>query len=204
MAPAETRHALLQAALYVFRAQGYAATTVEQLCRAAGVSKGAFFHHWPSKEALALAAIEHWNQMTGALFAEAPYQREKEPRAWVLAYLDFRLDLIGGQTPDWTCLLGTLLQECFQSHPALAAAAGAGIEAHVQTLVGQIESARLRHAPDADWDAADLARSLQAGLQGAFIMAKAGGGAPAAKACVRYLRRHVELLLPDQPFGVPT
>ena len=51
----DARPALLDAALSVFRAQGYAGTSVDDLCRAAGVTKGAFFHHFASKEANATA-----------------------------------------------------------------------------------------------------------------------------------------------------
>ncbi len=41
---------LLDAAVHVVRQKGYAATSVDDLCKAAGVTKGAFFHHFESKE----------------------------------------------------------------------------------------------------------------------------------------------------------
>ena len=67
--PSDTRQRLLDAAVQVFRRQGYCATTVDDLCAQAQVTKGGFFHHFKGKEAFALAAIDHWNQTTGALFA---------------------------------------------------------------------------------------------------------------------------------------
>ena len=45
---------LLDAALQVIREQGYSASTVDDLCQAAGVTKDAFFHHFTSNEALVL------------------------------------------------------------------------------------------------------------------------------------------------------
>ena len=69
------RDKLLEAAFALIRAKGYSATTVDELCAAAGVTKGAFFHHFESKEALAVAAANHWSSITGALFAAAPYHR---------------------------------------------------------------------------------------------------------------------------------
>jgi TetR/AcrR family transcriptional repressor of nem operon len=41
---------LLDAALTVIRTKGYAATTVDDICHAAGVTKGSFFHHFKSKD----------------------------------------------------------------------------------------------------------------------------------------------------------
>ena len=64
----ETRHEsktkLLEAALKVIRAKGYTATRVEDVCEAAGLTKGSFFHHLESKEALALAASDYWIEGT--------------------------------------------------------------------------------------------------------------------------------------------
>lgn len=191
-----SRNRLLDAALRVFREKGYTATTVDDLCRAAGVTKGAFFHHFESKEAAALAAVEHWNEVTAALFDSAPYSRVEDPRERLLAYLDFRAELVRGALAEFTCLLGTLVQETFFSHPALRAACGAGIEAHLRTLVPTIEAARARYAPDADWSAESLARYTQAVLQGGFVLAKAANDPQPALEAVAYLKRCVEGLLP--------
>ncbi len=46
---------LLDAALSVIRTKGFSATTVDELCSAAGVTKGAFFHHFKSKDELGVA-----------------------------------------------------------------------------------------------------------------------------------------------------
>jgi TetR/AcrR family transcriptional repressor of nem operon len=193
---ASSRQRLLDAALHEFRSHGYAATTVDDLCRAAGVGKGSFFHHFPSKEALALEAVDHWNATTSELFAQAPYHAPAEPRDRVLAYVDFRAALLDGELADVTCLLGTIVQETWDSHPALREACRAGIELHADTLVRDIAEARLRHAPDADWTPQSLALFTQAALQGAFVLAKARGDAAAATEAVSHLRRYLELLLP--------
>src|ERR1700761_9341872 len=85
-----TRTRLLNAALRVIREKGYNATTVDELCTAAGATKGAFFHHFQSKEALAVEAANYWSERTGSLFAQAPYHLHADPLDRVLAYLDFR------------------------------------------------------------------------------------------------------------------
>ena len=49
-APAAAKTKLLDASLTAIRAKGYSATTVDNICETAGVTKGAFFHHFRSKE----------------------------------------------------------------------------------------------------------------------------------------------------------
>jgi TetR/AcrR family transcriptional regulator, transcriptional repressor for nem operon len=196
---ASAKSRLLHAALHLFREKGYNDTTLDDLCRAAKVTKGGFFHHFESKQALALAAIEHWNEVTGALFRAAPYQSVHDPRERLLAYIEFRRALIQGPACDFTCLLGTLVQETFLTYPELRAACRAGIESHASTLAATIEQARALHAPEAPWTAASLALHLQCVLQGAFILAKASDDASAAIDSIHHLRRYIEYLLPVQP-----
>ena len=54
-AESDSRTRLLDAAMHVIRAQGYSATTVDDICSEAGLTKGAFFYHFKSKEDLAVA-----------------------------------------------------------------------------------------------------------------------------------------------------
>jgi AcrR family transcriptional regulator len=56
----QTHLRILNAALVVFSRDGYAASSVNEICAEAGVSKGAFFHHFPTKQALFLELLETW------------------------------------------------------------------------------------------------------------------------------------------------
>jgi AcrR family transcriptional regulator len=56
----ETRGKLLQSALKLFGAKGYEATGVAEICAGSEVSKGAFYHHFPSKQALFIELLEDW------------------------------------------------------------------------------------------------------------------------------------------------
>src|SRR6202789_751447 len=101
---------LLNAALHVVRAKGYAASTVDDICAEAGVTKGSFFHHFKSKDDLALSATAHWDAMTEGFFAGASYHQPDDPLARLLGYIDFRSEILRGDLADYTCLLGTLVQ----------------------------------------------------------------------------------------------
>lgn len=56
----ETRSHLLTAAQNLFSQKGYDAASVADICAEAGVSKGAFYHHFESKQALFMHLLEVW------------------------------------------------------------------------------------------------------------------------------------------------
>ena len=192
MAPA--RRKILDAALITIREKGYAATTVDELCARAGVSKGSFFHHFEDKEALAVAAANHWSEMTGAFFAAAPYHSHKDPLDRVLGYIDFRRSILRGAVPEFTCLVGTMVQEVYDTNPAIRDACDASISGHAEKIEADVDEAMKLYGVIATWTAKSLALHTQAVLQGAFILAKAKGGAEIAISSVDHLRRYVELL----------
>jgi TetR/AcrR family transcriptional regulator, transcriptional repressor for nem operon len=198
------RDKILNAALSEIRTKGYSATSIDDLCAAAGVTKGAFFHHFEKKEALGVAAANHWSAMTSGFFAQAPYHRHDDPLERVLAYIAFRRDILQGNLPEFTCLVGTMAQEVHQSSPAIAAACDASMSGHAATIEPYIAEAMEQRGLDSTgtatgWSAASLALHTQAVLQGAFILAKAKGGPAIAQESADHLSRYVRLLFANHP-----
>ena len=194
----DARIRLLEAARDVFRRKGFGATSVDELCREAGVTKGAFFHHFRTKDALGVAAAEFWSETTGAFFEAAPYHGSDDPLNRVLAYLEFRCAIIDGPAPTFTCLVGTLAQEVHDTSPAIREACAESILGHAATLEHDIQAAIETHGIEpVGWDAASLARHTQAVLQGAFVLAKATNDADLARESIEHLRRYVGLLFGD-------
>jgi TetR/AcrR family transcriptional regulator, transcriptional repressor for nem operon len=192
---AGVRQNLLEAALSLIREKGYSSTSVDELCTQAGVTKGAFFHHFKSKDALAVAAANHWSEITGIFFETAPYHQHSDPLDRVLGYLDFRKAILKGEIAEFTCLVGTMVQEAYGTNPDIREACEASISGHAAKVEADIVQAmkryRIRRVP---WTAESLALHTQAVLQGAFILAKAKGGATIAAASIDHLHRYIELL----------
>ena len=193
-----SRERLLDAAVQVIRAKGYSAARIEDICAAAGLTKGAFFHHFDSKEACAIAAAAHFGKRAEALF-DAPYASLPDPRDRVFGYLDRRRAILQGALAEFTCLLGTMVQEAYDTHPAIRQACDRHISAHAARFAADVAEAKAAYAPDAEWSPESAALFLQAVLQGAFILAKARDGPEVAAECVDHLRRHFEQLLGKPP-----
>ena len=192
---ASARDKLLGAALRILREKGYNATAVDDLCAAAGVTKGAFFHHFKSKEDLAVAAANEWSRSTSAMFAAAAYHAHADPLDRVLAYIDLRADLIAGEISEFTCVAGTLAQEVFQTHPRIRDACRDSIFGHTGTLEADIAQALDLYRPDGGGvTARSLALHTQAVLQGGFILAKANDDPSIAADSIAHLRRYFEVL----------
>lgn len=190
----QSKTKLLNAALQVIRTRGYSATTVEDICNAAGVTKGSFFHHFKGKEDLAISAANYWSEITSGLFEGASYHAHVDPLDRVMGYIDFRKAILQGTLPEFTCLVGTMVQETFDTAPAIRDACERSISSHAATVAVDIAEAMKVHNIQADWTAESLALHTQAVLQGAFILAKAKGKAQIAGDSVDHLRRYVEML----------
>jgi TetR/AcrR family transcriptional repressor of nem operon len=193
-APHQSKVKLLDATLDVVRRRGYAATRVEDICAAAGVTKGSFFHHFDSKDELALAAAARWRENADALFATADFNTIEDPLDRLLGYIDFRKALLQGELAEYTCFAGTVIQESYATHPQLRDACARGMSENVAFLTPIISAAMRKHKIKSSWTAASLAQHTQAVLQGAFILAKAEGQAAVAAESVAHLRNYIELL----------
>jgi len=67
----ETRSRILEAAAECFARQGYDATGVAEICQRAGVTKGAFYHHFPTKQAVFMELLNQWLQVLDTQLATA-------------------------------------------------------------------------------------------------------------------------------------
>ena len=195
MAAAGSNERLLDAAVHVIRSKGYSAARVEDICDEAGLTKGAIFHHFASKEACAVAAAAHFAANADALFDAAPYTRlsdparpgaclrrfpQGDPSGRVAAgHLPARHDGAGGLRP----------------HPAIRAACDRYISEHAERLASDIAEAKALYAPEAVWSPGSAALFSQAVLQGGFVLAKAKHGPKVAADCLDHPKRYFEALL---------
>lgn len=170
--PAETREKLITATVRLILKQGFAATTVDQICAEAELTKGSFFHHFESKEAIGRAAVEWWGAFGTALYAEAWKDAGLDP----LEQLHRMLDIMSGFTerPDevCTCVVGMLSQELAQSHPAMRAECARQLDIWTANVAKMLQAAKEKHRPATDFDPVEIAWFLNSLWQGSMLIGK--------------------------------
>ncbi len=170
--PAETRQKLIGATVGLILKQGFTATTVDQVCGEAGLTKGSFFHHFESKEAIGKAALEWWGDFGTALYAEAWKDTTLDP----LEQLHRMFDIMSGFTerPDdvCTCVVGMLSQELAQSHPLLREECARQLDRWTENTAKMLAAAKARHKPRHDFDPTEVAWFLNSLWQGSMLVGK--------------------------------
>jgi TetR/AcrR family transcriptional repressor of nem operon len=167
-----TRQKLLDAAEELMLTKGYTATSVDEVCATAGLTKGSFFHYFEGKEHLGRLLAERFYASWQELSRSAPFRRENDPLERVLGHVDFFIEM--SHTPTWKgCLLGTFVQELSATHPGIRAVCAACLADLADSLKQDLDEAKAKYTPRARWNTRSLAEHLIAVAQGAIILAKA-------------------------------
>lgn len=188
--PVALRARVLDAAAYSFQANGYGATSMHDVIRAAAVTGGALYHHFPSKKDLALAVIAERVATEVAQTWIATVSDADTGAEGIAAVFETTADLLDRNGAVQGCPLGNLALELSLADEDLRAA----VEHAYRDWRGAI-AARLRRdgeagqAAFADDDPDGFADVVVAMFTGAMSIAKAEQKTIALRACVRRLRK---------------
>lgn len=170
--PVETRQRLVGATVQLILKQGFTATSVEQICNEAKLTKGSFFHHFESKEAVGKAAVEWWGAFGTSLYAEAWKDTGLDP----LHQLHRMFDIMSGFTERsnqvCTCVVGMLSQELAQSHPDLREECSRQLDLWTANTAKMLTAAKKWHQPKAKFDPVEIAWFLNSLWQGSMLIGK--------------------------------
>jgi TetR/AcrR family transcriptional repressor of nem operon len=170
--PAETRERLIAATVQLILKQGFAATTVDQICETAGLTKGSFFHHFENKEAIGKAAVGWWGVFGTALYAEAWKNVDLDPLEQVHRMLDIMSGFTERENEVCTCVVGMMGQELAQSHPEMRMECARQLEIWTQNVAKMLKAAKEKHQPEKDFDPEELAWFLNSLWQGSMLIGK--------------------------------
>lgn len=166
---APTKIALLDAAEQFMLRQGYRGVSIDSLCRQAKTGKSSFFHFFPSKKALAIAAAERYLERIVA----CARPRRRTPAAIARAWGEEAARVFEDPKAPASCLLGNLAQELASTDGEFRVVFARLFAIWSDALAWDLAAATRRRAPTAAQ--VRMGRVFLAALQGSIILAKAAG-----------------------------
>jgi TetR/AcrR family transcriptional repressor of nem operon len=189
-----TRQKLLDAAQELMLAKGYTATSVDEICEAAQLTKGSFFHYFEDKEHLGRAVAEHFANSMREVFQSAPFHRKEDPLDRVFGRVDFLIEMSRSPQGPKGCLLGTFVQELSATHPTIRSVCATCFEETARNFQQDLAEAKAKYAPRARWSTQSLAEHLTAVAQGAIILAKARQDPKVMEESLLHFREYLKCL----------
>jgi AcrR family transcriptional regulator len=95
----ETRSRILEAAVKQFSVNGYNKASVDSICEQAGVSKGAFYHHFQTKQDVFLALLDGWLQVFDQVVEASKDQTVPETFQQMTEYFPYIFQSAGENLP---------------------------------------------------------------------------------------------------------
>src|SRR5260370_9794578 len=170
----ETKRKLVDAGVKLMRGQGFNATTVEDICSTAGVTKGGFFHYFKSKEDIAKAALLRFRERKSQNFQDASFRKFADPLDRVFGRLDFAVEAAGGKAHlTKGCLIGMFAQELSFTHPDLRSACQNAFSRIAEDFEKYLAEAKAVHPPKSEFDPKNVAMLYVSIFQGSLMLAKA-------------------------------
>ena len=113
----DTRERLVLAAMDLFQRQGYGATGVAQILKAAAAKSGSLYYFFPTKEDLLLAVLEKYKQMLWPVLLQPIFSRISDPIERIFGLLDGYRQFILATDFTYGCPIGNLALEMAHTHP---------------------------------------------------------------------------------------
>ena len=188
-----TKERLLDAAQSLMLAKGFAATTVDEICEAAKLTKGSFFHYFESKDELGKTVLERFCA-NGKQMLEAVYGGERDPLKRV--YRQIEAFAMMSQDPNLNkgCLLGCFAQELSDTHPQIRAICRREFDAWAERFGQELARAKAEYAPKASFDSQELAEHFIAVVEGSMILGKARRDMKVVAQNLRHFKAYVQSL----------
>lgn len=195
----ETKLKLVEAGVKLMRMRGYNATTVDDICLTAEVTKGAFFHYFKSKEDIAKAAILRFSDSRSETSQTAPYREISDPLQRVYGRLDYIKESVGGSKHlTKGCLIGMFAQELSFTNPVLRNTCQEAFLRMANDFEKDLAAAKTVYAAGADFSPKSLALFYVSIFQGSSMMAKASESNAVLLDNIELFRRYLQSF-----FGAP-
>lgn len=189
-----SRALILRVAAEVFAGRGYTGATMRDLIEASGMTKGAFYFYFSSKEALAWAVVEQ-KQQEWLGWVSQRVLASGDPASQLRGLAGAMLELHRSDPSFWS--ISKLTKELAQA-PGAVSDARKPLRQWVEFVAGLIRATQAAGQARADVDAMDLAAVLVGGfdgLKGLYDVLEDGPEKPRFEAGVQVLARMLDAFL---------
>lgn len=190
---------LIDAAVKLVLKQGYSATTVDQICAEAGVTKGSFFHYFSSKEDICFAAMNTWSGYWRGILDEAKFEELEDPLDRVYRLLDTMQAAYLNSPGGVGCVVGTVAQELSSPNDKFRDVCLGHFQDWVTFAAGLLRDAKAARPPKVDFDPEELAWWLHSFVQGTLLIARSKQEPEFIVANIRHCRAYIEHLFGGTP-----
>lgn len=188
-----TQEKLLHASLPLMLSKGYPATTVDEICEKAGLSKGSFYNGFPSKEALGLSLLEWYHQGGSEMIFTGSFNDLNDPMEKMFGFLDH---VYGVSKKLWSsgCLLANLGLELADSNPKIRVRVSRIFQKLTKRLADVFEPAGRTNGKKGRPTAEELAEQFLITLEGAILLARVNQDWKHVKKGLRNFRNYLQIL----------
>jgi len=177
---------------------GFSGTTVNAVIQEAGVTKGAFFHHFESKIDLGHALVERYAELDTRHLLRTLARAEglsRDPLQQVLIFIGLLKEEMGELVEPFPgCLFAAYCYQAQLFDDETIEVARSAIRLWREKLEEKLHDAAALHNLSDDVDLAGLADMLMTIFEGAFVLSKTLGDAALVARQLDHYRRYVELL----------
>jgi TetR/AcrR family transcriptional regulator, transcriptional repressor for nem operon len=195
----DARERILDAAYDLVFERGFSATTVDAILEATGASKGAFFHHFPSKAALGKALLDRYATLDAEVLEEHMTRAEaqsSDPARQVVAFIHSIEDAVeSGLIDQPGCLFASYIYEQIPAECETDIVVGRAIELWRGRIREKLEQASASTPLAAPVDLDTLADHVWTVFEGAFMLARATGDRLKLRDQLAHLRTYLALQL---------
>jgi TetR/AcrR family transcriptional repressor of nem operon len=199
--PEATRRKLIEATMGLMLRRGFNATTVDEICAEAGVTKGSFFYHFENKDDVGQAVVKAWGEFGQSVYAEA-WKQPGEPLEEIHRLFDLMEGLTRRPEPC-VCLVGMLTQELSGEHPDFRASCAHELDIWSEMFRSRLLAAKQQLKPAINFDPAEVVWFLNSLWQGSMLVGKARQSAELIRTNLRLARNYVDSLFADSNRPVP-
>jgi TetR/AcrR family transcriptional repressor of nem operon len=191
----DTRERLIAAAMQLFQQQGYGATGVAQILKAADAKSGSLYYFFPTKEDLLLAVLEKYRQMLWPVLLDPIFSRISDPIERIFGLLDGYRQFILASDFTYGCPIGNLALELAHTHPNVRRLIERNFQGWRDAVQKCLDEAGDRFPPEVN--RAELALFVLTVMEGGVMQARTYRKLEPFDSAVTQLRDYLDRLLAD-------